>query len=174
MRMSHKAGILFEESLASLFQPDPLLPVQYFQTLQNKALLEPERRLMAAVLEDAILCYRRYMAARDTKKKNIFREAEDWIFDNKSDWFFSFDSVCEVLDLNPESVRQELLRWKKRKLGRIWKAKIHGRDPSPSRWIRKGHPMVCRRTGHPSYRGTGRTDIGHGEKGGDHNGRTRP
>jgi hypothetical protein len=101
---------------------------------------------MAAVLEDAILCYRRYMTARDTKKRNIFRETEDWIFDNKSDWLFSFGSVCEALGLNPDSVRQELLRWKKRKLGGIWKAKIHGRDP---RWIRKGHPMASRRTGHP-------------------------
>jgi hypothetical protein len=121
--MSHKAGILFEESLASLFQPDPLLPSQYFETLQSKALLEPERRLMAAVLEDAILCYRRYMTVHGGKRKNIFRETEDWIFDDSSDWLLSFDSVCEVLGLDPESVRQELLRWKKRKLGGIWKAK---------------------------------------------------
>lgn len=43
-----------DEKLASLFQPDTLLSTQYFDNLRRNNLLEPEKRLMLALLEDAI------------------------------------------------------------------------------------------------------------------------
>jgi len=55
--MENVAAYRNDEKIASLFQPDTLLSAQYFDTLRRKTLLEPEKRLMLAILEDAINCF---------------------------------------------------------------------------------------------------------------------
>jgi hypothetical protein len=47
-----------EEKIALLFQPDALLAPQYFENFRRKTPLEPEKKLMLAILEDAVWCYR--------------------------------------------------------------------------------------------------------------------
>ena len=103
-----------DEKLASLFQPDTLLSAQYFDNLRRKTLLEPEKRLMLALLEDAIHCFQDNMSAQTVRKKKLFDETEDWIVEMDGDWIFSFDHVCETLGFSPEYVRQGLLRWKEK------------------------------------------------------------
>jgi hypothetical protein len=103
-----------DEKIASLFQPDTLLSAQYFDTLRRKTLLEPEKRLVLAVLEDAINCYRDNMFSQHGKNKRLFEEAEEWIVTPGGDWIFCFDNVCESLGFNPEYVRRGLLRWKEK------------------------------------------------------------
>ncbi len=101
-----------DERVASLFQPDTVSPAQYLETVCRKTYLEAEQKLMLAVLEDAVTCFQGYFAARDKKKARLFCEAEDWILQQeKSDWLFSFDNVCETLGLNPGYIREGLLRW---------------------------------------------------------------
>ena len=109
---------MVEERGASLFQPDVLLPAQYFETLHRKAYPEPEKRLMLAVLEDAIVCFQRYTFARDSKRNGLYREAEKWILQvqENDEGVFSFENICEVLGFYPESIRQGLLRWKEKKM----------------------------------------------------------
>ncbi len=119
------AGLSVEEKVASLFQPDTLLPAQYFETFRRKAHLEPEKRLMFAVLEDAIACFQKYISARDAKGKTMFHEAEEWILEEDSEWLFSFANICEVLGFNPQYMRQGLIRWKENKLAERPKAKIY-------------------------------------------------
>ncbi|TMA12624.1 MAG: hypothetical protein E6J89_04180 [Deltaproteobacteria bacterium] len=112
--MMDQAAAVFEETLGSLFQPDTLIPDQYFETFRRKR-LEPEKQLMLAVLEDAVRCFQDNVMARSGKRKKLFDEAEEWILEENSDWLFSFESTCEVLGFNPQYVRQGLLRWKKKK-----------------------------------------------------------
>jgi hypothetical protein len=45
----------------------------------------------------------------------LFKEAEEWIMEKNSDWFFSFENICETLELYPDYIRQGLLRWKEAK-----------------------------------------------------------
>jgi hypothetical protein len=104
-----------EEKIASLFQPDTLLSAQYFDTLRRKTLLEPEKRLMLAVLDDAINCYQDNLLAQRGKNRRLFDEAEEWISTPGGDWIFCFDNVCEALGFNPEYVRRGLLRWKEKR-----------------------------------------------------------
>lgn len=132
-----------EEKVCSLFQPDTLLPAQFYDTVQRKRRLMPEYRLMLAVLEDAISCFQKYLAARDEREKKLFREAEEWVLEEDSDWVFSFDNTCEVLGFDPRYIRRELLRWKERKVVRS-RAQVL---PSDSRGIAD---EVRRR--HRSYR----------------------
>ena len=101
-----------DENIASLFQPDTLLSAQYFDTLRRKTLLEPEKRLLLAILNDAINCYQDNLFARSSKHKRLFDEAEEWIVATDGDGIFCFDSVCQFLGFNPEYLRRGLLRWK--------------------------------------------------------------
>ncbi len=95
-----------------MFQPDSVSPAQYLETVCRKTHLEAEQELMLAVLEDAVNCFQGYFAARDKTETRLFHEAEEWILQqDKSDWLLSFDDVCETLDLNPDYIREGLLRW---------------------------------------------------------------
>jgi hypothetical protein len=112
---SERGGLTSEEKIASLFQPDTLLSDQYFENLRRKTFFEPEKRLMLAVLEDAIRYYQDNWFSRNSKRKRIFDETEEWILTPDSDWVFSFVHVCETLGLSPAYLRRGLLRWKQRK-----------------------------------------------------------
>lgn len=121
--MIDQASLIWEEKLASLFQPDTLAAAQYFENLRSKTHLEPEKRLMLAVLEDAVHCFQDNAWAQTGKRKKLFEEAEEWILEAGDEWVFSFESICEVLGFNPEYVRQGLLRWKEKKLPKSPNAK---------------------------------------------------
>jgi hypothetical protein len=128
-RRSYETGLSMEERVTSLFQPDTLVPEQYLDTLRRKLPLEPEKKLMLAVLADAIACFQKYVFARDGKGKMLFQEAEDWVQDTNSDWLFSFANVCETLGFNPDCLRQGLARWKAAKLESRAKATIYQLAP---------------------------------------------
>jgi len=103
-----------DEKIASLFQPDTLLSAQYFDTLRRKTVLEPEKRLMEAILDDAIHCYQDNLFSQSGKNKRLFDEAQEWIVTPGGDWMFCFDNVCESLGFNPAYLRRGLLRWKEK------------------------------------------------------------
>ena len=94
-------------------------------TFRRKLHLEPEKKLMLAVLEDAIACFQKYAFTRDRKRKQLFQEAEYWVQDTNSDWPFSFANVCETLGFDPDYLRQGLGQWKAAKLESRAKAKIY-------------------------------------------------
>jgi hypothetical protein len=103
-----------EERLAGLFQPDTLLPSQFFDRLRRRSEYDAERRLMIAVLEDAVDVYRKQAGARDPRGVQLFDEAEEWIENTDRTWLFSFENICDVLDIDSSYVRRGLHEWKKR------------------------------------------------------------
>jgi hypothetical protein len=105
-----------DEKLPGLFEPDTLLPIQYFEAMRRKHLLEGEKRLILSVLEDAVECYMKCMDSATNKGQRLFRDAEEWINLEDKRWVFSFDNVCEMLDINPEYLRTGLRRWKERRI----------------------------------------------------------
>ena len=89
------------------------LSSQYLEAVCRKADLEAEQKLMLAVLEDAVTCFQKCFTARDRIGTSLFREAEEWILlQGKDDWLFSFDNICETLDLDPAYIRGGLQRWR--------------------------------------------------------------
>jgi hypothetical protein len=58
-----------DEKIAFLFQPDLLLSAQYFGNLR-KTILEPEKKLMFAILEDAISCYQSNLTAHSVRGRS--------------------------------------------------------------------------------------------------------
>jgi hypothetical protein len=67
---------------------------------------------MRAVLENALACFQRQFVTEGHRVQREAREAEEWFLSDDSHWLFSFVSICEVLGLEPESVRQGLQRWR--------------------------------------------------------------
>jgi len=89
---------------------------------------EREEALMLAVLQDAVDYFQKYMQAKKPRGKQLFAEAEEWIMDQNRDWLFSFENICDVLELNPDYIRLGLLRWKDAQL----KSRPYRKVDSPS------------------------------------------
>ena len=86
------------------------LSLEYCEAIRRNTRREAEQELMLAILEDALTCFQNYYSARDKLGVKLFHQAETWIFvQGKSDWVFSFDNICETLDLNPRYIREGLL-----------------------------------------------------------------
>ena len=75
--------------------------------------MEGERRLMLAVLEDAVDSYRKYALARDPREQACFLEAREWFLSDDRSWLFAFENVCDVLEMNPDYLRAGLDKWRR-------------------------------------------------------------
>lgn len=102
--------------LPRLLEPELMMPTQFFDRFRGSALLEGERRLMLAVLEDAVACFQKNAGATRPRARRLFQEAEDWFLDPDDSWPFSFEAVCVVLGYDAGYVRSRLLAWKDRLL----------------------------------------------------------
>src|ERR1700756_4131118 len=102
----------FEEKALAVFQPDILIPTQYLATYQRRFHLDPERGLMLAVLQDAIICFQEYLGATCKRKKALHEDAEEWLFNRDRSYLFSFENVCDALGFEADYLRQGLIRWK--------------------------------------------------------------
>jgi hypothetical protein len=91
-----------------LFQEDASLPAQYWETFAHKRDMEPEKRLLLAVLDEAIRCYRSQIFIGGRR----FTEVQSWLFSEDIDDTFSFRNICDVLNLSPSRIRQSLRTWK--------------------------------------------------------------
>ena len=96
---------------ASFGAADPVVIEQFFKN----GIRGGEERLMLAVLQDAVECFQEYVVAQYPWEKKLFQEAEDWILEKNTDSPFSFENICETLQLHPDYIRQGLLVWKQAK-----------------------------------------------------------
>ena len=99
------------DRLTGLFEPDVLLPAQYFAAFRRSGGLERERLLMLAVLEDAIDCFQKYAHAKDPRGRQMFDESRDWVTSDDRSWLFSFENICDTLEISAEYVRRGLREW---------------------------------------------------------------
>ncbi|MCE2485601.1 MAG: hypothetical protein J4F42_08825 [Desulfurellaceae bacterium] len=104
------------DGLVAIFEPSVLVPVQFFAGLRHKAPAEGERRLMLAILEDAIECFQKHLWATDRKHRQLHDAAELWFLADEPGWLFSFVNICAAFEIHPSSLRQGLLDWKTRQL----------------------------------------------------------
>ena len=66
---------------------------------------EAERNLLAAVLKDAVLNYKKNLIPGGARLK----EAERWIFGKDTDRLFAFETVCAMLGLSAQRIRADLV-----------------------------------------------------------------
>ena len=88
------------------------------EDLSKKVIRDGEKRLMLAILESVITDFQKYVLATDKKGKELFDAAEEWILETDSPSFFSFNNICEHLELDPDYMRKGFMRWKEAKRSR--------------------------------------------------------
>lgn len=101
-----------DEKALAIFQPDILIESQYQSTYRRRFHLDPERVLMLAVLQDAVVCFQEHVRATCKRKQAMHRDAEEWILNRDQIYPFSFENVCEALGYDAEYLRKGLSRWK--------------------------------------------------------------
>lgn len=81
----------------------------FWDTARRKGHDYPEQDLLLAVLKDARLHYRRSLR----RPGKTFQAERDWFFSTDTERLFSFQSVCDALNLSAERIRQHLLAWER-------------------------------------------------------------
>lgn len=92
-------------------EPDVLLS-DLFGSGKRGETASSEKRLMLAVLRNALECYQKHLNATDRTGREIFAEAAAWIESTNGRGLFSFENISEALELEPEYVRRQLARWR--------------------------------------------------------------
>jgi hypothetical protein len=65
--------------------------------------------LAAGILKQAGLDLRRLHGATSAVEREFYLDTYRWVMSDDCSWPFSFLNVCQVLDLIPETVREEVL-----------------------------------------------------------------
>ena len=88
-----------------------ILPEQFYGARRGTSEVEPLRRLMIAMLVDAIRSFETKFDARQPATRQEFAEVRSWIFSDADDGVFSFRAVCDALAADPGAIRKGLTRW---------------------------------------------------------------
>ena len=93
-----------EPSAAALFASEVVLPAQYWAS-QSDLRTEPEKRLMVAVLEEAMATLLNWSESSNAAARQLASEARQWIESDDRSGPFSFATICDVLGLDTSRVR---------------------------------------------------------------------
>jgi hypothetical protein len=71
---------------------------------------ETSRRDLAdGILKQAALDLRRFHGANSAVEREFYLDAYRWVTSDDCSWPFSFLNVCQALNLEPETIREEVL-----------------------------------------------------------------
>ncbi len=116
--------------IAGIMIPDVLTPGQYYDGIRaDDSCARPIKRLMQAVLEDAMRCYQTCASSRSRAQRRLFVDAEAWLMDRKADGPFAFETVCEALGIDPSCLREGLRRWRLQQLDGFNPRRLTRRSP---------------------------------------------
>src|SRR5262249_38883839 len=82
----------YDDVLPPPLEPRALMPAQFFIHRERRNAQSSIRRLMYAILEDAVNVYTR--EARLGRQSRTFQQARRWIDSNDRTWIFSFLRIC--------------------------------------------------------------------------------
>jgi hypothetical protein len=88
-----------------------VLPEQFFSgAAESASRWSGERRLLFAVLQDAVESFLRHQHATSRRSKRLFGEDKEWFWTKDCYDLFSFESICVHLSLDPDYIRMGLKR----------------------------------------------------------------
>src|SRR6266851_2887873 len=106
-------------ALGNLFVPDVLTPEQFYDSRRDDSNIRPVKKLMMAILEDALRCFQNNADAKGGPRKRLFSEAEHWLCGEGGEGPFSFETVCETLGIEPQFLRSGLRDWRSQQLAAV-------------------------------------------------------
>jgi hypothetical protein len=83
---------------------------QFVPLLTPQRRVTPEKRLMFAILQDAVACLQKGFFPQSRRCSRPAHEAAQWVAQRGCTWLFSFESICDNLNLDAEALRQQLLQ----------------------------------------------------------------
>ncbi len=101
---------MYDDFLARILEPDVFLPSQFYGNGGLARQLEGEKRLMIAIMKDAVECLEKYRGARTPAGKISYQSAIEWVEDNDTEWLYSFTNICDLLGFDPQYLREQLLK----------------------------------------------------------------
>jgi hypothetical protein len=87
-----------------MIEPDVTPPIQFF----GRTLATPEKRLLLAVLEEAVTTHRRHALATDRRGRALLADVEAWFASEDTVWLCGFVAICDALGLEASYVRAGL------------------------------------------------------------------
>jgi hypothetical protein len=103
--------------------PGSILPPGVFEGVAAR--LQPEKRLMLALLEGAVGDFQKYATAWSGRGRRLFADADAWFASTAAHHPFDFENICQALALTPSFIRAGLRRW----------CSARRREPRPSRTV---------------------------------------
>lgn len=97
------------------FEPDTFLPSQWHRNVVADSSHVPEKRLLLAILEEAVATVQRYVLDDRRRGRRLYREAEQWILSNDLSWPCTFCNICDALGIDPVYLRHGVMRWSDRR-----------------------------------------------------------
>lgn len=101
-----------DEQSPAMLEADIIVPSQFFDRIRAERSSQPEKRLMLAVMEDAITTFQKSVHGATRRQRRLLRETEEWIGSTDASWPFSFENICAALDIEANYLRSGLHRWK--------------------------------------------------------------
>lgn len=93
-----------------------ILPEQFFRPgAESFAALTGERRLLFAVLEEALHTFFRYRNDRSRRGQRLFNEVSAWFWSEDQQWLYGFESICQHLNFDADYIRGGLRRLAEKK-----------------------------------------------------------
>ncbi|HXN14515.1 MAG TPA: hypothetical protein VN865_15480 [Candidatus Acidoferrales bacterium] len=93
------------DDMPNIFAAVGILPIQYGESRRRKLPSEGERKLLFAVLEDAIRCYLRHRDRAEARSNEEWLEAAEWLSCDEECGPFSYVAVCEALGIDADCLR---------------------------------------------------------------------
>jgi hypothetical protein len=86
----------------------PLMPQQYYDLISRRRVIDGERRLMFAVFEDAIRSFVMCVSSKSAARRKEFEEVKSWMAIRGHHTLFSFDTLCDLFEIEPDLLRHQL------------------------------------------------------------------
>ena len=122
------------------FEPDLVLPGQLPGGSPSTQMVG-EKRLMLAVLEEAVATFQRYVHAQSRRGRRLFAETLEWFASDDLGWPFTFVNLCHGLGFDVDYLRMGLRRWRDRMQSTTEPTRFAFRRVSGRRLSVSGRPL---------------------------------
>lgn len=95
---------------------DARIDAAYVEQVSRRQYDEGEKKLMLAVLQEALNNFVQFLPAKSTAGQEQFREVEEWFWGDDGEWPFSFKNIAETLGMSSSYFLNGLMRLKLNKL----------------------------------------------------------
>lgn len=157
---------LRDDDADPLFASNAIMPAQYYDAPREDADFQPLRRLMLAVLEDAIATFQKTAKAGGGRDRLLFGEVQTWLQDRRDEGLFSFENICDALGIDSSRLRLALLKGERAGTRRSisWRRRpvlAHTRATPTEKGARVAEREYRSRTRNHGRRGGGPTTSSH-------------